>query len=705
MSEISILEDYLLKTGMTDVVYVHQKDAIEWLYSRLIKNQGALLADDMGLGKTFDICMLLQISLRNLNLIICPTSCLYSQWVRNTCMYCISYQIYVLQSGKIKRVYFLGQNYDKIIEGELFPIEYLYLDPYPYKIIISNFHQIKPENGVVGRDGKKASQIETSAPLDQYIPELTPLNNLQFDVVIVDEVHKIRNGVNTRLDHDGARKKLLMFHRLMRLRMVPTTGVRIGLTGTPIQNRISDVVSILTFLGVNFSPRITDIEVKQYIREYMFRRTANDLHPELRKHINFPIEEYEEIVKNVVYQSQAEADVYRIVAGALTGKNIHNGSELDINGNVDVDRNSRDAINPYCMVQYEPNPLIRTMRECYLSADINMFIDIHNKAYEHIYLPPWPLNATQSKISMIVDDILEFSKKNLSFIVFTHFHAEKQAILTGMYYKAKELGMSSATFDYTIFDINGDIDPKDRDSVILDTQKYIAYGLRCICFCTIQSSSDGINMQHFDTAIFSTSDWNPAMELQAIKRMHRIGQKNLVRIYRYVHQCVIEFEKDVRNHIDVHKLKLQDIKKDKFNSYITNVENAAVDWPIREMPGYPGEASVQFKKFSEPEGLSSSEIKEGESIFSLPIRVNPKGIGFESIFAKSKKPLVGISEKKEPINIDFGDKFVDDFSKIDLKTKTETQSEDDKMRKARLIRFSTPSYKNPLDEEPDNENK
>ncbi|OLY84731.1 Lymphoid-specific helicase [Smittium mucronatum] len=50
----------------------------------------------------------------------------------------------------------------------------------------------------------------------------------------------------------------------------------------------------------------------------------------------------------------------------------------------------------------------------------------------------------------------------------------------------------------------------------------------------------GINLSTADTVIIIDSDWNPQMDLQAIDRAHRIGQKKPVIIYRFVTSASIE---------------------------------------------------------------------------------------------------------------------------------------------------------------------
>jgi len=44
----------------------------------------------------------------------------------------------------------------------------------------------------------------------------------------------------------------------------------------------------------------------------------------------------------------------------------------------------------------------------------------------------------------------------------------------------------------------------------------------------------GVNLQTADTCILYDSDWNPQCDLQAMARVHRIGQKKPVTIYRMV---------------------------------------------------------------------------------------------------------------------------------------------------------------------------
>ena len=50
----------------------------------------------------------------------------------------------------------------------------------------------------------------------------------------------------------------------------------------------------------------------------------------------------------------------------------------------------------------------------------------------------------------------------------------------------------------------------------------------------------GINLTSADTVIIYDSDWNPQMDMQAMDRAHRIGQKYPVMVYRLITENTIE---------------------------------------------------------------------------------------------------------------------------------------------------------------------
>jgi len=71
-----------------------------------------------------------------------------------------------------------------------------------------------------------------------------------------------------------------------------------------------------------------------------------------------------------------------------------------------------------------------------------------------------------------------------------------------------------------------------RDSQI---EAFMAEGsMKFIFLLSTRAGGLGINLTAADTVIIYDSDFNPQMDLQAMDRAHRIGQKNMVNVYRLI---------------------------------------------------------------------------------------------------------------------------------------------------------------------------
>jgi SWI/SNF-related matrix-associated actin-dependent regulator of chromatin subfamily A member 5 len=86
--------------------------------------------------------------------------------------------------------------------------------------------------------------------------------------------------------------------------------------------------------------------------------------------------------------------------------------------------------------------------------------------------------------------------------------------------------------------IDGSTDMNSRDSQIEqfmaeDSSKYIF-------LLSTRAGGLGINLTAADTVVIYDSDFNPQMDLQAMDRAHRIGQKNMVNVYRLITENTVE---------------------------------------------------------------------------------------------------------------------------------------------------------------------
>lgn len=526
--------------------FEYQRDAIEFMLARFMADKGTLLADTMGLGKTRELSITIAISNAINVLVVVPNSILYD-WIEELRMICPDYAIFIARSGRLSLVF---ENDETFREGEIILQYDEVAEVDRKKIIICNFQAVIPTPPVLDLNGIKGTKRESTSDLEEYIEEMTPFRQFQWDLVVVDEVHIIRSGINVNLEKTKTVKSLT-FCRMYRLRMAPG-GVRIGATGTPIQNQISDIASILKFLGapIRIGRRITAEYLSDLIHEYMFRRTDKDLNPIIRRQIGFPEDEYEETEIFVNYKTQEEENLYKRAAGFT----VDDETEYEI--------------------QTDENPLVKCNMLNYLSSDINMFLRIYNNRHntEH---PFW--TGTNSKHDMIADLLNTIDD---SVLIFVHFYEEVDGICEAIDRLADKTGVKDLGFK--IESMDGRTESIERKQTIERTKINIERGRKVLIFTTIKTSGVGLNLQFINKVMFSSSDWNPGNELQALTRVYRIGQTQQVKVYKFTH--TYSMVKDKR-HIDGNKIAVKLVKLSKSKMYAESEFNAARKWPIRNIEG------------------------------------------------------------------------------------------------------------------------
>ena len=92
-------------------------------------------------------------------------------------------------------------------------------------------------------------------------------------------------------------------------------------------------------------------------------------------------------------------------------------------------------------------------------------------------------------------------------------------------------------YSYTYLRLDGATKPEQRQAY---TQRFNTDKKIFAFILSTRSGGVGINLTGADTVIFYDSDWNPAMDLQAQDRCHRIGQTREVHIYRLVTKHTVE---------------------------------------------------------------------------------------------------------------------------------------------------------------------
>ena len=171
----------------------YQRRGVDWLYFMSRNNLGAVLADDMGLGKTLQLLTLLEVEKEagvrtGPTIVIAPTS-VVGNWAREAGRFVPSMKVIVHHGA--------GR-----LEGPLL------IDA------ASNSDLLITSYGIATRDGMALSEV-------------------QWDHVVLDEAQAIKNA-GTRTSKS--------------VRMLPARQ-RIALTGTPIENKLSELRSLLDFVN------------------------------------------------------------------------------------------------------------------------------------------------------------------------------------------------------------------------------------------------------------------------------------------------------------------------------------------------------------------------------------------------------------------------------------------------------------------------
>ena len=92
--------------------------------------------------------------------------------------------------------------------------------------------------------------------------------------------------------------------------------------------------------------------------------------------------------------------------------------------------------------------------------------------------------------------------------------------------------------EYQYCRIDGQTSANDREERIEEFQR--SGSEKQIFILSTRAGGLGINLHSANVVIIFDSDWNPQVDLQAIDRAHRIGQKKQVIIYRFVTEGSVE---------------------------------------------------------------------------------------------------------------------------------------------------------------------
>ncbi|WP_110112581.1 DEAD/DEAH box helicase [Bacillus sp. CGMCC 1.16541] len=474
----------------------YQQEGVDWLLFLRQHGLGACLADDMGLGKTIQLIAYFthvhkQKDAKS-SLLICPTS-LIGNWEREFKQFAPSLNIYVHYGAK--------------------------------RASEETFHT----------QAKKADIVITSYQL--AVLDFDMLSSLHWSTVCLDEAQHIKNAYT---------KQSRMIRKLMGTH-------KIALTGTPMENRLTELWAIYDFINPTYLGTlpafqrtfVTPIEkekdeqkvtqLQRFIQPFMMRRTKQDQQVQL----NLPSKSEQ---KHYIPLTIEQASLYeQLVKDTLT----------------EVEKRS----------SFERKGFILQM--------LTKLKQLCNHPALYLKEPVTKQTIQRShKLETLLALINEIRAHGESCLIFTQY-VEMGMMIERMVKKERN---EEALF------LHGGLSKTQRDEMVETFQE----GNASIFILSLRAGGTGLNLTAANHVIHVDRWWNPAIENQATDRAYRMGQTKFVHVHKLMTVGTIE-ERIDRMMSDKQALNEQIIGE---NQWITDLSTD----DLKELLTYHKEGATDSKE-------------------------------------------------------------------------------------------------------------
>ncbi|MCX6672938.1 MAG: DEAD/DEAH box helicase [Methanothrix sp.] len=488
LSNPGSMEDVLPPQEFQGTLRPYQLRGVSWLEYLHRIGLGACLADDMGLGKTVELIAFLLREREHESekddsskdplqpaLLICPMS-VAGNWQKELERFAPSLRVLVHHGqSRLTGLGFLQE--------------------------------------VTGKD-----VIITTYALAQRDEE--HLSAVYWSHVILDEAQNIKNQ---------AARQTQSIKRLQ-------SGQKIALTGTPVENRLSELWSIMDFLNPGYLGSAASF----------------------RKSFVLPIEKYKNKSRSEALRSIIQPFVLRrLKTDPTVIQDLPEKMEMRVNYNLTAEQASL-----YAAVVEEMLSRIESLegieRRGQILAALTKLKQICN--HPALFLQDGSTLAGRSgKLSRLEEMLYEVLAGGDSALIFTQF-AGMGAMLK--HHLQEKLGVEA------LF-LHGGTSRKQRDDMI---QRFQAGGLP-IFILSLKAGGFGLNLTAASHVFHFDRWWNPAVENQATDRAFRIGQKKNVFVHKFV--CLGTLEEQIDEMIE-QKKALADSVIGTGEAWLTELSNEAL---------------------------------------------------------------------------------------------------------------------------------
>uniref|UniRef100_A0A8C3EK76 Chromodomain helicase DNA binding protein 6 n=1 Tax=Corvus moneduloides TaxID=1196302 RepID=A0A8C3EK76_CORMO len=446
----------------------YQLEGMNWLLFNWYNRKNCILADEMGLGKTIQsITFLSEIFLMGIHgpfLIIAPLSTI-TNWEREFRTWTEMNAI-VYHGSQISRQ--MIQQYEMVYrdtQGNPLP------GIFKFQVVITTFEMI--------------------------LADCPELKKIQWRCVVIDEAHRLKNR----------NCKLLEGLKLMALEH------KVLLTGTPLQNSVEELFSLLNFLEPQQFPSETafleefgDLKTEEQVKKLqsilkpmMLRRLKDDVEKNLAPKQETIIEVELTNIQKKYYRAILEKNFSFLSKGA----NQHNMPNL-INTMMEL----RKCCNHPYLINGAEEKILEDFRKTHCPEAPDFQLQAMIQAAGKLVL----IDKLLPKLIAGGHKVLIFSQMVRCLDILEDYLIQRRR--------------------YTYERIDGRVRGNLRQAAIdrfckPDSDRFV------FLLCT-RAGGLGINLTAADTCIIFDSDWNPQNDLQAQARCHRIGQSKAVKVYRLI---------------------------------------------------------------------------------------------------------------------------------------------------------------------------
>lgn len=433
-------KEYHFPDGINAVLRPYQVNGYRWLCTLAENSLGGILADDMGLGKTLQAIIYIQEnrSAEHSFLIVCPSSIVYN-WLDEFENFAPTLKACVVTGNPIER--------KEIIES--------YQE---YDILITSYPLIR-------RD-------------------IVHYQSINFNTIFLDEAQYIKNAASI----NAQSVKLL------------NSKHRFALTGTPIENSLSELWSIFDFLMPGFL--MTHTRFVQHFEKKILSHDADALDRLNRRIQPFILRRMK---KEVLQELPGKTEDKIVTEMTLEQKKVYLSYMENIRGEL------YGNIHQYGISKARMQILAALTRLRQICCHPSTFLENYQ--------------GGSGKLNLLIEVIGNAIANEHRILVFSQFTSMLDIIRT-------ELEIRKISYFY----LEGATSLENRSSYV----KQFNGGEREVFLISLKAGGTGLNLTGADMVIHYDPWWNPAVEEQATDRAYRIGQANNVYVLRLLTKGTIE---------------------------------------------------------------------------------------------------------------------------------------------------------------------